>query len=163
MLIYIRLCKGRSIYDRLIRWYSRSPYSHAEFAWPLTKRNPREWLGAQPRGGVQVRPANYLGAVPYDVFALEVSQSQARRLERFLLDQVGKPYDWRAIINMGVFQHDVSTWSKWFCSELVFGALAKVGAWILRAPLLQRDRITPRDVGTSVMLDYVASYPEGSR
>ena len=53
---------------------------------------------------------------------------------------------------MGVFDHDVTSIDKWFCSELVFYALESVGVSVLRAPLLQSDRITPRDLGVSLEL-----------
>ena len=149
MKVYFRLVKGKGFYDRIIRWYSRSDYTHAEFAWPLDSKNPEQWLGAQPKGGVKIRPKNYL-PWNYDLFCVDISPEQYRGLQRYVLSQLGKPYDWKAILNMGVFQHDVTSPKRWFCSELVFGALGYVGVYLLRAPLSERDRITPRDLGVSV-------------
>lgn len=151
MKVYIRLVKGRSVYDRIIKWYTRSDYTHAEFAWPLCVKNPPEWLGAQPKGGVQIRDKNYLKE-PFDLFCIEVSPKQYRKIEVYLESQIGKPYDWKAIFNMGVFSHDVSSIIKWFCSELVFATLKIAGVLLLRVPLSQRDRITPRDLGVSLEL-----------
>ncbi len=152
MKIYVRLVKGVGFYDRIIKWYTRSNYTHAEFAWPLTSSKPEQWLGAQPKGGVAIRPADYLGAVEYQVYSIDVTNAQARKIAGFLKAQIGMAYDWPAIVNMGKFDHDVISPNKWFCSELVFGACAANGAAILRAPLSQRDRITPRDLGLSMEL-----------
>ena len=156
MKIYIRLVKGKGLYDRIIKWYTRSEYTHAEFAWPLCHKCPDNWYGAQPQGGVQIRPGNYL-PWKYDLFCIDVSQSEYRHIEAWLLLQKGKPYDWKAIINMGLFKHDVSSFKRWFCSELVFCAFAYFDIPVLRAPLNQRDRITPRDLGISERMVRVKS------
>ncbi len=152
MVVYLRLVKGTGFYDKLIRWYTRSDFTHAEFAWPLDKANPPQWLGAQPKGGVAIRSADYLGAVDSCVYGVSVTNSQFRNIGRYLQQQLGMAYDWKAIVNMGKFDHDVLSPDKWFCSELVFAAFAANGRDVLQAPLSQRDRITPRDLGLSMEL-----------
>lgn len=149
MKIYFRCVKGAGFYDRIITWYSRSPYSHAEFAWPLNSSGPEQWLGAQPSGGVQSRPENYLH-YPYDLFYVLATESQCNKLHHFLADQIGKPYDWNAIAAMGLpFLRSSS--KGWFCSELVFYGLSSVGIPLLREPLNDSDLITPRDLAISLM------------
>ncbi len=149
--IYLRLVKGSGLYDRIIGWYTRSLYTHAEFSWPLDNARPQGWLGAQPKGGVEIRNWDYLTA-PFDLFAVSVTYKEYALIEAWLKGQIGKPYAWKAIFNMGVFEHDVTSADKWFCSELVFAAFEKYDVEILRAPLSQRDRITPRDLGLSIIL-----------
>jgi len=157
VLVHYRVVKGRTgVYDWLIRYYSRSPYTHAEFCWPLENPRPIQYLGAQPSGGVQVRPADYLGDAPFDTFAVEVTPEQANRMRMFLLDQIGKPYDFRAIAGM-VFQwlDKGKTGAMWFCSELLFYAFAHAKKSLLRIPAKQSDRVTPRDVAISTVATLV--------
>lgn len=155
--IYYRVVKGeKGFYDRLIRWYSRSPYTHAEFCWPLYNPKPPEYLGAQTEGGVDIRPANYLGDSPFDTFGVEVTPEQQEKMRMFLLAQVGKEYDFRAILGMAFSRLDQGKKTNaWFCSELVFYAFALIGKALLRAPLQQADRMTPRDVAISPLAKLV--------
>lgn len=158
-MIYLRCVRGTSsIYDAVISWYSRSPYVHTEFAWPLDDAQPQQWLGAQPKGGVRVRPRDYLGAQPFDLFAVELRLDQVLRLRSFLAAQIGKPYDWRAIAGMVAPGLDHGhRGNSWFCSELVYYGLASVGIPLLHTPLRESDRITPRDVAVSPVLRQVSA------
>ncbi len=154
--VYFRLVKSRhNIYDRLISWYTRSPYVHAEFAWPIDKKFASEWLGAQPKGGVAIRGHDYLKGEKYDLFSISVRESDYAILRAWLKRQIGKKYDWKAIINMGKFEHDVMSPNKWFCSELVFAAFFQIGYDLLRLPYSERDRITPRDIGLSCRITQI--------
>ena len=162
MRVYIRCMRGGrgNLYDAIIAWYSRSPYVHAEFAWPLCQRRPEQWLGAQPNGGVQCRPFDYLGSQEYDLFWISVSETTYADLERSLLREIGKPYDWRAIAGM-VFQsldRKTRTATAWFCSELVIYKLAAAGVPLQRGALSTADRMTPRDVAISPVLVAAGSH-----
>lgn len=77
-------------------------------------------------GGVRQRPiADVLKhASAYKVIHLPVPDEHAA-LE-FLKDQVGKPYDWRAILGWATSDRDWADDSAWFCFELV-AAAAKAG------------------------------------
>ena len=152
MKVYFRLCKGTGlIYDRLIRWYTRGNFTHAEFAWPLTSGHPGGWLGAQPRGGVKVRDAAYLNC-EYEVRFIELNKTEVEKLVRFLERQIGKPYDWKAIFKMGCRPLDsFVSHNRWFCSELVFYALAHIGKYILWEPENIATRLSPRDLGLATI------------
>lgn len=155
--VHYRVVKGRTgFYDAVIRWYSRSPYTHAEFCWPLDSPSPPQYLGAQPKGGVAIRPFNYLGAQPFDTFAVEVTPKQKAELHALLLSQIGKPYDFRAIAGMVIPALDHGKHSSaFFCSELVFYDLDKIGARLLQVPARQADRLTPRDLAISTVAEMV--------
>src|SRR5574337_619479 len=158
-VVYFRVVRGDSgIYSALIRWYSRSPYTHTEFCWPLDDPEPPKYLGAQPKGGVAIRPFNYLGAQPFDTFAVEVTPKQKAELHALLLSQLGRPYDFRAIAGMVIPALDGGRHAlAFFCSELVFYDLAKVGVELLHVPLRQADRITPRDLAISTVAQMVTA------
>lgn len=68
------------------------------------------------------------------------------RAQLFLREQLGRPYDWTAVL--GVFWHrDWQEDDSWFCSELVASAALRGGAVLVRK---RQNRITPEDVWTSV-------------
>lgn len=154
MKVYISaVLSRRGFYDRIIAWYSRSPVVHVEFHWPLSSAAPEQYLGAQPEGGVQIRPADYLGDAVRDTYFADLSDQQVARLSRWLTRQVGKPYDFRAIAGMVFSGLDKGrSDDAWFCSELVYAGLGKVGYKLLREPVKAADRITPRDVVVSLEL-----------
>lgn len=157
MKVYFRAVRGTAVYDRLIAWYSRSPYTHAEFHWPLTAREPKTFFGAQPGGGVAVRPADYLDKASngWTCFSVNLEHKQVVSLRSWLESQRGLPYDFRAIANMLVPLG--RSRKRWFCSELVYFALASVGLALLRVPEKQSDTITPRDLSVSTIakLEYM--------
>ncbi len=150
--IYFRLVKGTNLVDRIIRWYTRSDYSHAEFSWPLNEITPSHWLGARFKGGVQARPYNYVDS-KFSMYSVAVTKEQYDAANDFLIKQIGKKYDWKAIVNMGVFKHDIHVNStvKWFCSELLFYLFRVIDVILLNMPLSEKDRITPRDIGISTV------------
>lgn len=77
---------------------------------------------------------------------------QAEWLRTFLEDQLGKPYDFRAVAGMAIKALDRGKRDNaWFCSELVYGAFAHVGIQLLREPERRADRITPRDTAISTV------------
>lgn len=77
-------------------------------------------------GGVRVRRlADVLAhASAYKVIDLPVPDEAAA--QRFLHEQVGKPYDWRAILGWITSDRDWADETAWFCFELAAGA-AKAG------------------------------------
>lgn len=71
--------------------------------------------------------------------AVHVDDKQA--LKDFLEEQVGKPYDWKAIVSLP-FRRNWHNRESWMCSELAAEALIAGGA---RFPM-GSNRITPRDL-----------------
>lgn len=57
--------------------------------------------------------------------------------------QIGKPYDWTAVIGIGL-HHDWQEDDSWFCSELVAWAFAKAGDALFRTERMQR--VTPENL-----------------
>lgn len=56
-------------------------------------------------------------------------------------EQIGKPYDWAALIGM-LIHRDWQEEGSWFCSELVAWAFARGGAPLFRPEALHR--VTPQ-------------------
>lgn len=55
--------------------------------------------------------------------------------------QIGKPYDWTAVLGLGLHR-DWQETDAWFCSELVAWAFARAGESLFRAEVLRR--VTPQ-------------------
>lgn len=154
MKIYISAVEGaNSFYDRVISWYSRSKVVHVEFHWPLTERNPAAYFGAQPVGGVQVRPVGYLPNAKRRVYSVDMTPNSIHALTLWLEAERGKPYDFKAIAGMAFPSLDKGQVDDaWFCSELVFYGLLYCGKPLLAIPSNKADRVTPRDVVISTLL-----------
>jgi len=149
MKIYFRIVHGHNgFYDWLVRFFTQSSDTHVEFCWPLTNSRPPYYLGAQPKGGVQVRDANYLRG-SYTIYSVEIPSRRLLILQKFLTDQIGKKYDFLAILNLVFFRKELYGRNHWFCSYLVYFALAYIGVYLLSARKNASDLITPHDIALS--------------
>lgn len=79
-------------------------------------------LGARASGGVQIRPAGYAAFARTLQLDLGATASQAKEFWDFLKQQVGKPYDARAIAGY-VAGRDWRNSAAWFYSEMLAAAL----------------------------------------
>jgi hypothetical protein len=146
----IALYQGISLISRLIRWQTRSKYSHAAFlldddsvieAWTPCVRHVKS-LSAQHTPGTRV-----------DIFshAEPLSLAAQHRLLCLLQDDIGIPYDYQAIFRFLTRQRPPH-WirRRLFCSEQVFQRCQSIGRpllfrteawrvppdWLARSPVL---------------------------
>lgn len=129
--VFIVLYSGSSLISRLIRWQTRSEYSHAallfEDDWFIEAREfsrVHATLGLQRKKGESV-----------DIFTVEgMTFDQVHELRAFAVRQLGKKYDYRMVARfLSRRQQDRASRRKWFCSELVFAAFRHAGVSLLRA------------------------------
>jgi len=113
----ILLYKGKSWVSKTIRWRTWGDYSHA--AWWLRDGTVIE---SWHKGGVthSDSPATiHKPGTEIDVFDFRCSVGARPDLaEAFLLQQVGKKYDFRPVISGFTFRLNREDPDKWFCSEL---------------------------------------------
>lgn len=130
--------KGISFLSRLIRFWTRSEYSHIAFlleegllieAWKF--EDGLRW-------GYSSFNRHALGT-PYEVWSLEVTPYQALAVREFLaeLAKDRTPYDLRGFLGF-VFKNRDSK-RKYFCSEGCARALVEAGVW----PSLDTWRVHP--------------------
>jgi uncharacterized protein YycO len=147
--MYLYAYKGKSIISRLIRFQTRSVYSHIAF-----ELDDGLTVEAWNKGGVS-RSENYATlhtkGTEVDVFKVDTKYNK-EKVKCFVDAQIGQKYDFKAI---GRFltrrNHRVN--DKWFCSELAFAALVAGGL-----PLLKRipaSHVSPRDLVLSPYLRYI--------
>lgn len=140
----VRFLTGTGLGSTAIQWWTSSPYSHVEF-W-----TPNGYLGARYDGGVQVRPFDYTNFVAEEFREYVLPVDAEAKLFSWLAQQIGKDYDWLAILAFPVHR-DWKSEDDWFCSELVAAAFTAAGFPILN-PATKVSKITPRDVALSMLL-----------
>lgn len=114
----ILLYKGKSFISKLIKWQTFGQYSHA--AWWCQDGTVIE---AWQKDGVQRNdsPATiHIPGTEIDVFAVPGIDEAA--VEQFLISQLGKGYDFSAVLRGFTFRLDRDDPDKWFCSELIHRA-----------------------------------------
>lgn len=153
----IALYQGKSFISRLIRWQTRSKYSHAAFLlddgsvieawqpqvrWVIPTKGPLSALSRQHTPGTVV-----------DIFEFITPLSPAENscLEFLARRDIGTPYDYRSIFRFLTRERGDGSARRLFCSEQVFSRCQQIGRdllerteawrvppdWISRSPLLK--------------------------
>lgn len=142
----IFLFKGTSFISRLIRFQTRSEYSHA--AVELDNKSVVEaW-----KKGVTISNRYWEHHKPYteiSVFDVEAEYNK-NAVESFLKHQVGHAYDYLSVLRF-VTRRKVRADDKWFCSELVAAAFHAGGLELLKGP---PSLLSPRDIYLSPFLKF---------
>lgn len=140
----------------LIREWTWWDYSHVDLVLPSGRL-----LGARLSGGVQIRPPHYKNFSKTLRGTVTLPDEDGRSVIAAAAAQVGKPYDWRAILNFGLHR-DWRNTRSWFCSELVAWSFEQ-GHWPLLNPAVPRERITPRDLALSRRIVFPAGVKRPTR
>ena len=166
-MIQLAAYQGTSLISRLIRWQTRSRYSHiairfTEDVW--VKLGEREkYIHAGNvieawKGGVRLADdisESHDTKTPVDLFEFVVplTEDEELAMSSFLVRQLGKGYDYEAIIRF-LTREPVDHWhrQKWFCSELAFEAALTCGRRLLER--CAAWEIPPRDVPRSPLLKF---------
>ena len=137
--------KGIGPISKAIRWQTRSPFSHVAMelndgtvveAWHKGGVVHASDFRAMHTPGTQVVAYKILGG--FDEVATE----------EFLLEQVGKKYDFQSVFRF-VSRRKAPANDKWFCSELVEVGLLEGGLRLLNGPPSEHS---PRDTVMSPVL-----------
>lgn len=141
-MIQLRFVQGGGWDSKVIRYDTRCRWSHVEaFYGDRT-------IGAMLNGGVRARQLNddsYHKAISYQVVTIAADSFAEDAFNSFLHQQIGKVYDWRAIVGFGLGERDWRHEDSWFCSELQLRALELAKILVLPADI-PMWRITPRDL-----------------
>jgi hypothetical protein len=98
-------------------------------------------IDATLRNGVARWPAKDFAKRYREIKTVPLLVSDPSEFRAFLSAQVGKRYDWTALVALP-FRADWQDQSKWFCSELAASAISRGG----RSLRLPSYRVTPRDL-----------------
>lgn len=141
--------RGKSWISKMIRWQTRSKYSHIAI-----ELNDGSVIEAWHIGGVahnkSFRTVHTKGT-PVDVFSINKPFDEIEA-EAFLLEQIGKKYDFGSIARF-MSRRDEPHDDKWFCSELSLDGIAKGGLNLLeRIPF---SHVSPGQEITSPFLGLI--------
>lgn len=127
----------------------------------------KTWLGSHANGGVMQRPLDYDAGrwTQQQIICIGVGAAEKEdAFERFLLDQIGKPYDYAGIAGL-VLGRNWRNPDSWFCSELQAAALEHAGVILPLAT--EANHITPRDLLIALSSQFpippIETAPAGSR
>lgn len=139
----VLLFRGRGLISAAIRWQTRSRYSHAA----LRLRDGRiveAWQGS----GVRITSLDG----PAGVDAYRVPCMGARQWDdaiAYACRLVGRGYDYWSIVRF-VSRRHMPADDRWFCSELVFCALAAAGVRLLER--VEASAVSPALLAVSPLL-----------
>jgi uncharacterized protein YycO len=152
-VIRLALYRGISPLSLLIRWQTRGPYSHAAFVLPSGSV-----IEAWP-GGVQENPdlgkAHTAGTV-VDLFDFprSFSPEMAQKVLELARREVGSGYDYLGVLQF-ISRRRGAHNERWFCSELVFEMLQRVGISLLAR--VEPWQVSPSMLALSPLLTHVGT------
>jgi uncharacterized protein YycO len=128
-----------------IKWFTQGKIGHVDAICDgglLLGSQEAKNLGGKP-SGVQIRPQEYGNLRNKIIVHLDVTEEQHGIFWKFLLAQIGKPYDIYAIAGF-IFNRDWQKDDAWFCSELIAAALQE--AKIVKRLMAPNNKITPQEL-----------------
>lgn len=155
-MILFQLHKGSSLFSRIIRWFSRSHYSHVSI-WFFNQEDPHlgeiyeAWEGEGVRKvlGSQYQKARDEGKINLYTYKEPATPEQKEALKEVLERELGKGYDYRGVIKF-ISRRAHKEDDAWFCSEYVAYASRAINR-----PLFERTEdweLKPSDIPRSPLL-----------
>jgi hypothetical protein len=137
-MIVAQFSTDNDLESHAIRWATNGQFSHVDLVLP------DGLLGARAKGGVRLRPFDYKKFTARSRVACEVPYEDVAI--KFARMQIGKPYNFKAILDMVAHRERSFTLDQpsWYCDEFVY-AIALVGG----VQLLSTDNplgLTPQEV-----------------
>lgn len=162
-MIGIALYRGVSGLSRLIRFQTRSCYSHAAFIDTATHEVFESTIrGKGVQGWIPAGKLHTAGTV-VDVFVpvTPLSMDEEHRLRLWLAIQQGKGYDFLGILRFIDRRRHVDNDRRWFCSELVFSGFLDLGrALLVHIPAYA---VAPAHLAWSPLLRRIGQFTTGEK
>ncbi len=112
-------------HHRFIRWWTRSPYSHAE----IVLDDGETWVSISPFlfTRVAARVRTHVPPDEWDYLEFAVTTDELRALKDFISETTGDGYDWTGMLLSQVLPFIVKGKGKWYCSSWIAHALSHAG------------------------------------
>lgn len=138
--IVLQFVRATDPLSNMIALYQRGWPSHVDAVLP-----DGQLLGARLDGGVAIRPHDYEHFDQKLVVRLDTAQAVRDNYYAWLGNQLGKPYDIKAILAFAALGRDWRDDEAWFCSELLAAGLEQ--CQFFPHPLsVTPNLLTPRDL-----------------
>jgi len=167
--VYVLAYKGKSIIDRLIRWYEWGKYSHVMLAYDINKSNilntyiyensglpiiPRKNLKSGARKGyIKDLHSNYK-VNDIDIYVISIKNNQFAKLNKWINIQIESnvKYDYLDFIAFILRNDKLNNPKKFVCSTFIFRAFKVAGVNLLNLP---EYKVTPTLLCASPLLKKV--------
>jgi hypothetical protein len=124
--IKIAFFKGdqREWHHRFIRWWTKSPYSHAEIV-----LDNDTWVSISPFlfTRVAARVRTHVPPDDWDYLDFYITHDEMRALKDFISETTGDGYDWTGMLLSQVLPIIVKGKGRWYCSQWIAHALSHAG------------------------------------
>ena len=140
MMVTLQFCREARLSSDIIAWFSAGTLSHVDAVLPdgLLGAFEREVRGYP--SGVFVRRPGYINLAAQVRADIPCTAEQRAAWLNFLREQIGKPYDWSAILGFATGRY-LPNKNAWMCSKMQLAAL--VTSTIIRSPWLDESKTTP--------------------
>jgi hypothetical protein len=168
-LWFKRYTPDSAFHEKLISWWTKGEFTHVELVFdnddsfsaepfqgtrfikdfraktygkiPLGVDVNKKWKIVDLNGIINDALATmFWDREDLDAFVLE--ENLEKKVIEWCETQVGKPYDWKAVLGYVGGEHNFEDRSKWYCSEVTTYVLARFGLWHDKAI----PRITPSEM-----------------
>lgn len=122
MEVLFSLARRSTIFGRVIGWWTKGEYSHAEL------RFSDGWCFSSNLQGRSGTGFNMLRTTPdrYHAVLIECDSETEAKVRKFCIDHVAQPYDWHGVLAY-VFPWAKDKQNAWYCSEICAAALINAG------------------------------------
>lgn len=134
--MFIAFYKGNGFVSRLIKFWTRSKYSHCELVFSNGSS-----FSADTKMPMHTRFANskYMVAAEWDFIHIAVTKEGETKIKNFCIDELRCAYDWTGIVLSQFIPLGYHNKTKWFCSEVCVAALQTIGM----LPGIKPNRVSP--------------------
>lgn len=127
----IAFYKGTGFFSKAVLFFSRGGYSHCSVLFDdgtIIEANP--FVGVRRCDSITEKLDTN---IVIDIFEVKTTKKQDKIIKTFLEKQVGKGYDYAAILGFILYASEDGRrkYARWICSELVFAAFRKAGVNLL--------------------------------
>ena len=119
---------GNNWYDKVVMWWTKSPYTHAELVMP----DGRTWISIRPHEDdfptqLLKKEKTKFMKEKWDFVDLEITPEQREVILEFYEETKGCKYDWFGMIVSHLTSYKVKRKGRWYCSEWIAYALRTAG------------------------------------
>jgi hypothetical protein len=112
-------------HHRFVRWWSKSPYSHAE----IVLSDGQTWVSISPflYTRVAARVRTHVSESDWDYLDFMITESELNALRDFISETTGDGYDWPGMLLSQVLPFIIKGKGRWYCSSWIAHALSHAG------------------------------------
>jgi len=153
--LYFTGYKGKSFISKLIKYWTRSEYSHVEQC--LNLETLKGYGAYQGYKVGYLYPSYHEKGTRYDIFELECTQEQLEKFNYFKRQQEGKKYDYKGIMGFVTNKEEMNNRNKWYCSEIEIYACNYAGIRLLNWDVIKMKLVSPGMFLSSPLLKKIKS------